>query len=148
MLKLHFIVLAVTIGGLIALQPGLNAEVSRRLGSPFVAAFISVTVAFILCLGYMLVTRPTIHWSAIGTMPWYVWLGGVIGVVFVIGTLWLAPVLGAGTLFAAMVAGQMITATAVDWAGLTGYQSQGFDPMRLVAIALVVGGVAIFYRTA
>ena len=147
MSKFPFIIMAVAVGGLIALQPGLNAEVSRRIGSPFVAAFVSVTVAFLLAVLYMLATRPAIQWSALVTMPWYLWFAGSIGVIFVFGALWLAPILGAASLFAAMVSGQMIMATIADSVGVGGYESQGFDPMRLVAIALVVAGVVIFART-
>jgi transporter family-2 protein len=81
-------------------------------------------------------------------MPWYLWFGGSIGVIFVVGTLWIAPVLGAALLFASMVAGQMIMATIADLTGLAGYQSHGFDPWRIAGVILVLAGVWAFQRAA
>lgn len=148
MSKIPFVLAAIMIGGVVALQPGLNAEVARRVGNPFVAAFVSIFVSFALASGYVLITRQTFAWNAVASLPWYLWLAGSIGALFVVGTLWIAPILGAAALFAAIVAGQMIMATLVDWFGFGGYQSHGFDPLRIVAIVLVLAGVLIFQRSA
>jgi uncharacterized membrane protein YdcZ (DUF606 family) len=103
--KLPYILIAIAVGGVLTLQPGLNADAARRIGSP-------------------------------------------LGAVFVIGGLWLAPILGASVLFAAVVAGQMIGATIADQFGVGGYQAHAFDPWRIVAIALVLAGVWLFQRAA
>ncbi len=81
-------------------------------------------------------------------MPWHLWFGGLIGVVFVLVALWLAPILGGSVLFAAVVAGQMIGAMIADQVGVGGYQTHAFDPWRIVAIVLVLGGVWLFQRAA
>jgi len=146
--KIPFILVAIVIGGVVALQPGLNADVARRIGNPFVAALLSILVSFALAAFYVLATRQTVAWHSVGSLPWYLWLAGTIGVIFVAGTLWLAPILGAAALFAAIVAGQMIMATLVDWFGFGGYQSHSLDPLRIVAIVLVLAGVLIFQRSA
>lgn len=145
--KWPFLLTAIAIGGLIAIQPGLNSDVARRVGNPFIAAFLSISVSFLLAFGYVLATRQTVSLSAVLSLPWYLWLAGSIGAIFVAGTLWLAPVLGASALFAAIIAGQMIMALIIDWFGFGGYQSQGFDPLRLLAVALVLAGVLIFQRS-
>ena len=41
--RLPYLFLAVALGAMIAIQPGLNADVARRLGTPVGAAFLSVT---------------------------------------------------------------------------------------------------------
>ncbi|MCB1488285.1 MAG: DMT family transporter [Bauldia sp.] len=146
--KIPFLLAALGVGGTVALQPILNAEVARRLGTPVVAAFLSIMVSFLLCSLYVVFTRPTIQWAAIAAMPWYLWIGGTIGFLFVIGSILIAPTLGAATLFGAIIAGQMMVATLIDWTGLGGYEGHGFDPMRIVAIVLVLAGVLIFQRSA
>ncbi|MCP4383445.1 MAG: DMT family transporter [Hyphomicrobiales bacterium] len=148
MIKWPFILAAIGIGGLIAIQPGINSDVARRLDNPFAAAFLSISVSFLLATVYVLSARQNVSWSAVTSLPWYLWLGGTIGAIFVAGSLWLAPVLGAAALFAAMIAGQMMMALIVDWFGFGGYQSQGFDPWRLLAVGLVLAGVLIFQRSA
>jgi transporter family-2 protein len=144
--KLLFVVAAIAIGGVLALQPGLNAEVARRMGNPFAAGVVSICVSFALVIALFLSTRQTVSWGATLSMPWYLWLAGTIGVIFVVGTLWLAPILGAALLFVCMIAGQMITATLADAFGFGGYQAQTFDPWRIVGIALVLAGVWLFQR--
>lgn len=144
--KLPFILAAIAIGGLLTIQPGLNADVARRLGSPFGAGVVSIFVSFIVVGAILLASRQNVAWGAAVAMPWYLWLAGSIGVVFVVGTLWLAPILGAAVLFVCVIAGQMIVATLIDVFGFGGYQSQAFDPWRIAGIGLVLAGVWIFQR--
>ncbi len=142
--KLPYVVAAVAVGGFISLQPGLNADVARRIGSPFAAAFLSIGISFAFALFYILSTRQSATWAAAWSLPWYLWIPGVIGFVFVAVGLWLAPILGASTLFASIVAGQLISATIVDQLGVGGYEAHAFDPWRIVAVALVLSGVWLF----
>jgi transporter family-2 protein len=146
--KLPYILAAVVIGGLLTLQAGFNADVARRVGNPFGAAVISVSVSFTLAVSYYLATRQHLAWGAVAGVPKYLFLAGFVGFIFVIGTIWLAPILGATLLFAAIVAGQMIVATIADYTGIAAYQSQTFDPWRIVGIGLVLAGVWIFQRAA
>ena len=148
MSKLPYVLTAIALGGVLTMQPGLNAEVARRLANPLAAGLVSICVSFILSLAIVLGSRQSVAWGGLASMPWYLWFGGSIGMIFVIGTLWVAPVLGAALLFAAMVAGQMIAATVADLTGLAGYQSHGFDPWRIAGIVLVLAGVWAFQRAA
>jgi transporter family-2 protein len=146
--KLPYILLAVLVGGLLAIQPALNADVARRIGNPLGAGLISILVSFVVAAAVLAASRQPVAWGAVATMPWHLWLAGVLGVAFVVGALWLAPVLGGSLLFASVVAGQMISATIADTVGVGGYQANAFDPWRIVAIALVLAGVWLFQRTA
>jgi transporter family-2 protein len=144
--KFFYILAAVVIGGVLTLQPGLNADVARRLGNPFGAGLISILVSFIVLIAIVFGSRQPVAWSGALTMPWYLWLAGTIGVIFVVGTLWLAPILGATVLFVSIVAGQMIMATISDYTGFGGYASQSPDPWKLAGIALVLAGVWVCQR--
>jgi transporter family-2 protein len=144
--KLPYILTAIAIGGVLTIQPGLNAEVARRVANPLGAGLVSIFVSFILSLAIVFGSRQNVAWSALPALPWYLWFAGSIGVIFVLGTLWLAPLLGAALLFASMVAGQMLVATIADLTGLAGYQSHGFDPWRIAGIVLVLAGVWAFQR--
>lgn len=145
--KLPYILVAVVMGVVVAIQPGLNADVARRLGSPVGAAFLSIAISFAASLAYVVIAREPIGFSGLASLPWYLWLAGIIGFMFVVGGLWLAPVLGAALLFASIVAGQMIGATLADQFGFAGYQAQSLDPWRLAGIGLVLAGVIVFQRS-
>ncbi|CAN5161283.1 hypothetical protein BH10PSE9_BH10PSE9_04870 [soil metagenome] len=148
MSRLVYVVVAILIGGLLALQPGFNADVARRIGSPLGAGLISIFVSLLVAGAVLVVARQPVAWSAVLSMPAYLWLAGVLGVAFVVGALWLAPILGGSLLFAAIVAGQMISTTIADQVGIGGYQAHAFDPRRIVAIGLVLAGVWLFQRAA
>jgi transporter family-2 protein len=144
--RLPYLLFAVALGAMIAIQPGLNADVARRLGTPVGAAFLSVTVAFVLSAAYMLLSRHAFPLAAVAALPWYLWLGGLMGFVFVIGALFVAPELGGALLFAAIVLGQMIAAALADYYGIGGYPARELDPFRIAGIVLVVAGVFLFQR--
>ena len=144
--KLPYILAAVVMGAIIAIQPGLNADVARRLGSPVGAAFLSITVSFVAALAYVVIAREPIGFSGLTALPWYLWVAGLIGFAFVVLGLWLAPVLGAALLFASVVAGQMLGATLADRFGIAGYQAHAIDIWRIVGIGLVIAGVVVLQR--
>ena len=147
MTRLPYLLLAVALGAMIAIQPGLNADVARRLGTPVGAAFLSVLVAFVLSARSTCSSAATPSRSrAVAALPWYLWLGGLIGFVFVLGALFVAPVLGGALLFAAIVLGQMIAAALADYFGIGGYPAREIDPFRIAGIVLVVAGVFLFQR--
>ena len=148
MSKLPYILTAIAIGGALTIQPGLNAEVARRLGNPLGAGMVSVFVSFIVSFALVFGSRQNVAWGALLSLPWYLWLACSIGVMFVVGTLWLAPMLGGALLFASIIAGQMLMATIADLTGLAGYQSHGFDPWRMAGVVLVLAGVWAFQRAA
>lgn len=147
MSKLPFILIAILLGGMITLQPGLNAEVARRIGSPAAAAFLSTAVAFLVTLAFVLLTRQPVGWSSLPSLPPHLWVAGAIGAIFVIGGLWLAPMLGASLLFGAFVAGQMIVALVADRFGVGGYQTHTIDAWRIAGIGFVLLGVWMFQRS-
>jgi bacterial/archaeal transporter family-2 protein len=145
--KLPYILIAILLGGMITLQPGLNADVARRIGSPFAAAFISTAIAFLLTLAFVLVTRQQVGWSSLTSLPWHLWLAGGIGFVFVVVALWLAPILGASLLFGALIAGQMIVSMFADRFGIGGYHVQTIDAWRIAGLGFVLVGVWMFQRS-
>jgi transporter family-2 protein len=57
-----------------------------------------------------------------------------------------APRLGAATLVAALVAGQMVASLALDHFGWVGFTVHPIDPWRLLGAALIVGGVVLVQR--
>lgn len=146
MSKFPYILAGIAIGGLLTLQPGLNADVARRLGNPYGAGLVSIFVSLVILVAIVFGARQPVAWSAAASMPWYLWLAGSIGVIFVVGTLWLAPILGAALLFIAVVAGQMIMAIIAGSTGFGGYAVQPLDPWRIVGVVLVLVGAWVFQR--
>jgi transporter family-2 protein len=80
-----------------------------------------------------------------GAPAWH-WLGGLLGAVYITGAVVLAPRLGAATLIAAVVAGQMLSSVVLDHFGWVGFERHPATPLRLLGAALVIAGVRLIQK--
>jgi bacterial/archaeal transporter family-2 protein len=144
---IFFLLLALAAGVLLPVQAGLNAQLRSALGSPIAAAFISFLVGTLALATAALLFRIPFPvnraWAATHPVQWS---GGIIGALYVLAAVVLAPKLGAGTLVAAVVAGQMITSLLLDHYGLIGFPIHSLSPLRLMGAALVIAGVVLIQR--
>jgi transporter family-2 protein len=144
---IFFLLLALAAGVLLPVQAGLNAQLRSALGSPIAAALVSFLVGTAGLATIALLLRTPLPlgraWGA--TSPWQ-WGGGLIGAVYVLAAIVLAPRLGAATLIAAVVAGQMITSLVLDQYGLVGFPVHSMTLVRLLGAALVIAGVILIQR--
>jgi bacterial/archaeal transporter family-2 protein len=142
-----FLLLALAAGVLLPVQAGLNAQLRSALGSPLAAALVSFLVgtAGLTTVALLLRTPLTLGRAWAATSPWQ-WSGGLIGAVYVLAAIVLAPRLGAATLIAAVVAGQMITSLVLDQYGLVGFPVHSLTLVRLLGAALVIAGVILIQR--
>jgi transporter family-2 protein len=144
--NLFSIVLIILAGGATALQAPTNARLMTAVGSPVNAAFVSFAVGTAV-LGLMAVlfqTRPDM--VAARSLPWYAWIGGLYGVVFVIAATWGVPRLGVALTITLMVAGQLLISLILDHFGAFGAPQQPINLGRLAGVALVIGGVLMVRR--
>lgn len=71
-------------------------------------------------------------------------LGGIAGVVFVVGGVIVAPVLGVAAFFVCVVAGQLLGSILADQFGAFGMQVKPVNTMKLLGLCLVLIGAALF----
>ncbi len=140
------LIAVVLAGGATALQAPTNARLMSAVGSPVNAAFVSFAVgtAVLGMLALAMQTRPDI--GAARGLPWYAWMGGVYGVVFVVAATWAVPRMGVATTVTLMVAGQLIVSLVLDHFGAMGVPRQPINLSRLAGIGLVIGGVLLARR--
>lgn len=140
------LIAVVLAGGATALQAPTNARLMTAVGSPVNAAFVSFAIgtAVLGVLALMMQTRPDM--TAARGLPWYVWMGGVYGVIFVVAATWAVPRMGVATTVTLMVAGQLIVSLALDHFGAMGVPRQPINLSRVAGIALVIGGVLLARR--
>ncbi|RZJ02958.1 MAG: DMT family transporter [Brevundimonas sp.] len=140
------ILLIILAGGATALQAPTNARLMTAVGSPVNAAFVSFAVgtAALGLLALIFHTKPDI--AAARALPWYAWIGGLYGVVFVIAATWGVPRLGVALTITLMVAGQLLISLILDHLGAFGAPQQPINLGRMVGVALVIGGVMMVRR--
>ena len=139
--------LAVVFGGAAtALQAPTNAKMMGAVGSPVNAAFVSFAVgtAALGILAVVLQVRPDM--AASRALPWYAWIGGLYGAVFVVAAAWGVPRLGVATTIILMVAGQLLLSVVLDHFGVMGMPKQPISLGRVAGIGLVIAGVLMVRR--
>ncbi|MHA5055186.1 DMT family transporter [Acinetobacter schindleri] len=136
---LLFIPLAMAIGIGLSFQTGINTQLREYLYSPLQAALFSFLIGTILLavlVFFQHVDKPSL--STFTQLPWYLWLGGVIGVYAISMSIYSAPKLGLLTLSALVIFGQLVSSMIIDHFGWFDSEKIQLNWQRLL------GGVVIF----
>lgn len=143
-----FALFAVAGGIALAIQSGVNSTLRSYLPHPVYAVAISFAIGTVVALVYAAAARAgTPDWSALRAAPWWVWTGGILGVVYVMGTVVVAPRLGAAALMGLLMGGLLITSLVLDHFGLVGLPVNKVNAMRVAGAALLVVGAVLIQRT-
>ena len=139
-----YIAAAIAIGACLSLQPPINAVMARILDSPLLAATISIAISLVfVVLVWLTWGKGTGDLTQVKDLPWWVIIGGMVGVVFVAGGVIVAPVLGVALFFVCVVAGQLLGSTLADQFGAFGMQVKPVNMMKLLGLGLVLAGAAL-----
>ena len=139
--------IAVVFGGAAtALQAPTNAKMMTAVGSPVNAAFVSFAIgtAALGILAVLLQAKPDI--AASRALPWYAWVGGLYGSIFVVAAAWGVPRLGVATTITLMVAGQLLLSIGLDHFGAMGMPKQPISWGRSAGVVMVLVGVLMVRR--
>ena len=140
--------LLVLFGGvLIAVQAPTNAMLTKAGGSPVLAALISFAVGTVALFVTWLASGNRPGTAAFAGLPWYAWLGGLYGAVFVGAAAFAAPRIGLASLVTIGIAGQIAAALWMDHVGALGLSREPINLGRLAGAALVVAGVVLVRRS-
>lgn len=140
-------VCACVVGGMLtALQAPTNAMLARPFNSPVNAAFVSFAVGTAVLLVAVVALRAAPDWTGVRTLPWYAWLGGAYGAVFVVAAAFAAPRLGVASTITLMIAGQLVAGMVVDHFGGFGIAPRPINLVRLLGVGLVFAGVVLVRR--
>jgi transporter family-2 protein len=139
------VILTAACGGLIALQAPINAGLSKATES-LPAALISFAVGTLLLLGLVLVGGKITDVGNLTDVRWYYLLGGALGAAYVFTVLVTVKTLGAGSVAAATITGQLTASVLIDQLGAFGLDKQPLTLARIVGIALLLSGTYLIVR--
>ena len=139
--------LSVLVGFSLASQAGINAQLRLALSSPMQAAFISFFIGTII-LGVIVFIQgePWFKPNSLVTLPWWVWLGGLLGAFNIAMSIYLAPKLGALVLAVSIVCGQVIASLALDQQGWFGYPKIEISINRVIGALLLIAGLFLVVK--
>lgn len=133
----------IVVGATLAMQAPANAVLARALGDPVLAAALSFGVGFVLLSAIALARGSTPSLAAFDGLPWWALCGGALGALWVLAAILALPRLGVVTMFSSMILGQLIAALAIDAIGAFGMQPREISANRLLAVAMIAGGVVL-----
>ncbi|XPV76100.1 MAG: DMT family transporter [Desulfovibrio sp.] len=128
-------------GACIPIQAGVNARLRASLGDAASASLVSFFVGTcVLCAWVALLKLPVPTMATFKTGPWWMWCGGIIGAFFVALSVFVAAKLGATSMIAWLVAGQLIASLILDHYGVLGFSVREITTPRMIgAILLIIG---------
>ena len=136
--------LAILAGAVLPVQTGVNSTLRATVGHPLWATIISFCVGALTVGALLLVLRVPAP-IALPPLGWK-WLGGSVGVIYVCLSLILAPRLGAASLVATIVAGQLVTSLVLDHFGWLGFPQHLVSAPRLLGALLLGAGVWLIQK--
>jgi transporter family-2 protein len=140
--KLVAVLATAFVGGLIALQPPVNAQLGKAT-SVLGAAFISTAISAVVMGVLFVAAGRTGDLAHVPDVKAIYLIGGLLGAVLVSVSLVTVETLGAGGVVAATVSAQLIVSALLDRAGVLGLDKVGLTPMRLFGFALLLAGTAL-----
>lgn len=137
--------LTVAVGGLIALQPAVNAGLGDRTGS-LPAALISFAVGTLALAIIVGLSGQTGSLGGVREVSWIYLTGGLMGAILVTVTLITVREIGAGGVAAAMITGQLTLSMLIDRLGILGLSEQAITADRVFGVALLLAGTYLVVR--
>ncbi len=136
-------VLAVSAGLAGSVQVALMSRLGERIGV-FQALAFSTLLTAVLAFGILLATkRSAAAYTRALHQPWWMLLGGVMGLLIVFTVTYAGPRIGVAATVGILIAGQLAMGAAIDRWGLFGSARIALHWPRLLGIALLAVGAAL-----
>lgn len=136
-----YILLALIGGIAIATQAPINARLREIVISPVMSAFISFAIGTVaLFIMHLTGFAGPASFDKVLKMPWWYWVGGLLGAFYVFAALTSVSKLGAATVVSLVIVGQLVAALAIDSYGLFGMPVIPISWQRVFGIVLLIAG--------
>jgi transporter family-2 protein len=136
--------LALAAGVSFVFQQAVNSNLRAEIGSPWWAGFVSYAGGTLAMLIMAVLLRENLpSTEMVQRSSWLSWTGGFFGAVYIAISILLLPRLGAATVIALLVSGQMIGSMVFDQYGLLGVPVHGLSAARIVGAVLLITGVVL-----
>ncbi|HUZ14657.1 MAG TPA: DMT family transporter [Gaiellaceae bacterium] len=135
--------LAVAAGLAGSIQVALMSRLGERIGVLEALGF-SATLTAALAVVILLLFRHSLGgFGRAVHQPWWMLLGGVMGLLIVFTVTFAGPRIGVAATVGILIAGQLAMGAAIDRWGLFGTDRIALHWPRLVGLALLAGGAAL-----
>src|SRR5699024_9412116 len=139
------VLFGVVAGAIMPFQTSVNNRLRQSVGAPLLASFISFLVGTFSLLVATWITSGH-PYPALGNttgQPWWIFTGGMLGVVLLTGNILLFPRVGSVQTVILPISGQIIMGLIIDTTGLAHSPQAPLTLVRVLgAAAVLVGSLA------
>ncbi|MDG6895247.1 DMT family transporter [Volucribacter amazonae] len=137
------LVFGILIGMGLSLQTLINSCLRSYSQSPFVASLISFSVGtlFLTLLLWFYPHSSALSFSHLSYFPYWVWIGGALGVIALTTNILLFPYLGGLQTAIMPILGQIIMGLIIDQFGWFNSLAHPINAMKLLGIIFVLSGI-------
>ena len=136
------------IGAILPVQAVLNTKLGRQTGGPLISSLLSFLVGLICLFIINLFANYTAlsHMKLLSVSPWYVWMGGFLGAIFVSCIIFVNQQQGVALTFALVVAGQIFISLLIDHFGLFGSIVRPVSTPKIIGALLIIAGLVLIKK--
>lgn len=137
------LIVGLTIGIGLPIQTSVNSRLRKSVGSPILASLFSFLVGTTFLAIMTVIQDKTLFFPTklIFEQPFWIWLGGALGVIYLTTNILLFPRLGSVQTVIMPILGQIIMGLIIDNFGLFKSLKQPLTPIRIVGGSLVLMGI-------
>lgn len=139
-----YILFGVIAGNVLPMQTSINACLRKQLNNPLLVTLISYCATILTFAAALLLTEGRLYFplAHMGGEPFWVWIPGFLGVIFLAGNILLFPKLGGVKTVICTATGQVLMGLLVDHFALFGAAARIATIPRIVGAVLALCGVA------
>lgn len=136
------------IGAILPVQAIVNARLGRQIGGPLMGSLVSFLVGLIFLFLLILATNSSAFQQlrSASTVPWYLWLGGILGAVYVGYITWINQQQGLALTFGLVVSGQIFMSLLIDHFGWIGSQVRTITLEKIIGALLIIIGLMLIKK--
>lgn len=130
-------------GAGLSVQAVVNAQMRQYVGHSISTAVISFLVGLAVLVIAMLAVGATPSSNSLKQMPWWGWIGGLLGAIFITVSAYSVRSLGTTLFFGIVIASQLTAALLIDHYGLFGQVKDEISIPKIIGIALLAAGTIV-----
>ncbi|KRL38210.1 DMT family transporter [Liquorilactobacillus uvarum] len=137
------LILGVSVGIILPMQTAVNSRLRTVVNSAFISSMISFTIGTLFLVISTFATTGSLFVSKtlLVNQPWWIWIGGFLGVIYLTGNIILFPHLGSVQTVIMPVLGQIIMSMLIDNYGWFFSPASPLTVIRICGALLVFAGV-------
>lgn len=133
-------------GAILSIYLPMNSSLSRHLGCSIAASATFFVVATVTAILILLFSGRSHTLAKLKTVPGYLHVAGIISALFIVGSTFLIPKIGARTFFILLLAGQILMAALISHFGVLESAKDPVHLRKLPGAALVIAGAFLSVR--